>query len=257
LATKKYLQDVAYEVSLNKVKTGNNLKAIQVVADAEAKAAQRIAAEKQSLLREELDYEAQKAAGIISEEQFAEKMLELKQKRTELAKKERDYTIEAIKEAQQENKPGAKDKELKKLIKEQEKADKEAQKRKAAYAAKDEEKVKKRAIAEQAYKDKLAEKSEQKNKFNAHVQGIQDELFGAGKSPEERLHALKNLGADPDTGEFSGKALFNNMTAMLSNFAQMLDSKIENIGSVKSIVDTALQGSNMGTGGLFKIGSSY
>ncbi len=250
LATKKYLQDVAYEVALNKIKTGKNTEAIKKIAEIEAKVAADNAAAKQALIKQEDELIAKKTAGAIEEADYAAEMLKIQKERAKIAEEERKKTIQEIKNQ-------GDGRAFKKLVKEQEKADKEAQKRKAAYDAKDEQKVKKRAEAEQAYKDKLEEKSSQKSKFNAHVQGIQDELFGAGKSPEERLHALKNLGADPDTGEFSGKALFNNMTAMLANFAQMLDAKIEDIGSVKSIVDTALQGSNAKTGGIFGIGSSY
>lgn len=249
LATKKYLKDVAYEVALNKIKTGKNTEAVKKIAEIEAKVAADNAAAKQALIAQEDELIAKKEAGAIEEAKYAAEMLKIQQERAKIAEEERAKTLQEIK-AQGDGRA------FKKLVKEQEKAEKAAQKRKDAYAAKDEEKVKKRAIAEQEYKDKLEEKSNQKSKFNAHVQGIQDELFGAGKSPEERLHALKNLGADPDTGEFSGKALFNNMTAMLANFAQMLDAKIEDIGSVKSIVDTALQGSNAKTGGLL-LGGSY
>lgn len=250
LATKKYLQDVAYEVALNKIKTGKNTEAVKKIAEIEAKVAADNAAAKQALIKQEDELIAKKEAGAIKEAEYATEMLKIQQERAKIAEEERAKTIQEIK-AQGDGRA------FKKLVKEQEKAEKAAKKRKDAYDAKDEQKVKKRAEAEQAYKDKLEEKSSQKSKFNAHVQGIQDELFGAGKSPEERLHALKNLGADPDTGAFSGKALFNNMTAMLSNFAQMLDAKITDIGSVKSIVDTALQGSNAKTGGIFGWGSSY
>ena len=241
---------MAYEVALNKIKTGKNTEAVKKIAEIEAKVAADNAAAKQALIKQEDELIAKKKAGAIEEADYAAEMLKIQKERAKIAEEERAKTIQEIKNQ-------GDGRAFKKLVKEQEKADKEAQKRKAAYDAKDEQKVKKRAEAEQAYKDKLEEKSNQKSKFNAHVQGIQDELFGAGKSPEERLHALKNLGADPDTGEFSGKALFNNMTAMLANFAQMLDAKIEDIGSVKSIVDTALQGSNAKTGGIFGIGSSY
>ena len=249
LATKKYLKDVAYEVALNKIKTGKNTEAVKKIAEIEAKVAADNAAAKQALIAREDELIAKKKAGAIEEVEYATEMLKIQEERARIAEEERAKTLQEIKNQ-------GDGRAFKKLVKEQEKAEKAAQKRKKAYDAKDEEKVKKRAIAEQAYKDKLAEKSEQKNKFNSHVQGIQDELFGGGKSPEERLHALKNLWADPDTGAFSGKALVNNMTAMLANFAQMLDAKIEDIGSVKSIVDTALQGSNARTGGLL-LGSSY
>lgn len=257
LATNKYLRDVSHMVALDKLKTSknkNDVEAAQKIANIEAKVAAKYAAKKQELIAQEDELIAKKEAGAISEVEYTKKIQAIREKLVKLADEERKTVLDKIKKESDKEGSG---RALKKFIKEQEKAEKEAKKRKDALDAKDEQKVKKRAIAEQAYKDKLEAKSEQKKNFNSHVQGIQDELFGAGKSPEERLHALKNLGADPDTGEFSGKALVNNMAAILSNFAQKLDSKIENIGSVKSIVDTALQGSNMGTGGLFKIGSSY
>lgn len=259
LATNRYLRDVSFMTALDKLKTSKNIKdveAAQKIANIEAEVAAEYAAQKQALIAQENELAAKRQAGAIDEVEYSKKLLEIREKLAGLADKERAEVLEKIKEETNEKEKGD-GRALKKFIKEQEKAEKEAKKRKDALDAKDEQKVKKRAIAEQAYKDKLEAKSEQKKNFNSHVQGIQDELFGAGKSPEERLHALKNLWADPDTGEFSGKALVNNMAAILSNFAQKLDSKIENIGSVKSIVDTALQGSNMGTGGLFKIGSSY
>lgn len=256
LATNKYLRDVSHMVALDKLKTSKNkqdVEAAEKIARFEAEVTANHAAQKQALIAQEDELIAKRRAGAIEEAEYTAQILEVRNKLTALAETERNEIEEKIKAEKDDHAL----KNFKKLAKEQKKAEEEAQKRKKAYEAKDEQKVKKRAIAEQAYKDKLEAKSEQKKNFNSHVQGIQDELFGAGKSPEERLHALKNLWADPDTGEFSGKALVNNMAAILSNFAQKLDSKIEDIGNVKSIVDTALQGSNMGTGGLFKIGSSY
>lgn len=256
LATNKYLRDVSHMVALDKLKTSKNkqdVEAAEKIARFEAEVTANHAAQKQALIAQEDELIAKRRAGAIEEAEYTAQILEVRNKLTELAETERNEIEEKIKAEKDDHAL----KNFKKLAKEQKKAEEEAQKRKKAYEAKDEQKVKKRAIAEQAYKDKLEAKSEQKKNFNTHVQGIQDELFGTGKSPEERLHALKNLWADPDTGEFSGKALVNNMAAILSNFAQKLDSKIEDIGNVKSIVDTALQGSNMGTGGLFKIGSSY
>ena len=256
LATNKYLRDVSHIVALDKLKTSKNkqdVEAAEKIARIEAEVTAEYAAQKQKLIAQEDELIAKRRAGVISEVEYTEKIQTVRASIATLAEAEQK-AIRAKVEAEKDEHTL---KTFEKLTKKQKKAEEEAQKRKKAYEAKDEQKVKKRAIAEQAYKDKLEAKSEQKKNFNSHVQGIQDELFGAGKSPEERLHALKNLWADPDTGEFSGKALVNNMAAILSNFAQKLDSKIEDIGNVKSIVDTALQGSNMGTGGLFKIGSSY
>lgn len=225
-----------------------------------------------TLTKEELEAESFTRA-LLRQKELAEKELQLKKAsektvseyRAELLHKEtlkrKEAEMVALDIAKQRV-ASSHDRDFEKLQKDKEKLEKKLKKEneKASEDKKLSEKELKKKIStekskltrqfnkkekekEQKFKDQalskayIVEKKEEAKALEKNKTDLTDSIFGKGNSLEERLAGLSDIFTNGIKGFIAGSSM------VLSNLAQQLDSKIEEIALYKGQIDTRLQGS--------------